>query len=105
MLDLIDVHGGAYRRDLDLDAVRSEAASAALDHLAEAQGIIYFFDPIGERYNRDSAAYVRGTVNELLKRAAKNAGDPGGTFRTRYRSASPSSTTRSCSSRRGGRAW
>ena len=77
MLDLIDVHGEAYRRDPDRpEAGASPAAAAALDHLAEAQGIIYLFDPIGERDNRNSAAYVRGTVNDLLRRAA-NGGRPG----------------------------
>jgi hypothetical protein len=72
MLDLIDVQGDAYHNDPDQETAKSEAASAALDHLADAQGIIYLFDPIGERDNRDSAAYVRGTVNELLERAARN---------------------------------
>ncbi len=77
VLDLIDVHGDAYRRDPDPQTVRSEAASAALDHLAEAKGIIYLFDPIGERKNRDSAAYVRGTINELLERATEHNQRPG----------------------------
>lgn len=89
LLDLIDVHGGAYRGDvrkptssgkesLDEGIVDIEAAaSAALDHLATAQGIIFLFDPIGERDNRNSAAYVRWTANELLERAAKNGRLPG----------------------------
>jgi hypothetical protein len=77
VLDLIDVPGVAYRRDLGQPAANSQVASAALDHLAGAQGIIYLFDPIGERDNRNSAAYVRGTVNELLLRAAANGRRPG----------------------------
>jgi len=87
VLDLIDVHGDAYLHNTETggdpdketaaDAETANVASVALDHLAGAQGIIYLFDPIGERDNRDSAAYVRGTVNELLERAAANDQRPG----------------------------
>lgn len=76
VLDLIDVQGGVYRRDPGQETL-SEVASAAFDHLAAAQGIIFLFDPIGERDKRNSAAYVRGTVNELLLRATRNGGRPG----------------------------
>ena len=73
VLDLMDVYGGAYRRDPDRPGDNSQIASAALDHLTESQGIIFLFDPIGERDNRNSAAYMRGTVNELLLRATENS--------------------------------
>lgn len=76
VLDLIDVQGDAYRRDPGQGQL-SETASNALDHLSEAQGIIYLFDPIGEKDNRNSAAYVRGSLNELLLRATQNGGRPG----------------------------
>ena len=61
-LDLIDVRGELYRRDPD----KSQAASAALDHIANAQGIIYLFDPTPNRYTRDPAAYLNEIVSELL---------------------------------------
>jgi hypothetical protein len=94
MLDLIDVHGDAYRRVPAKAAVpdqatpdravvpdqataKAEVAAAAFDHLAQSQGIIYLFDPIGEQAARNSAAYVRATLNELLRRAATNGHRPG----------------------------
>jgi hypothetical protein len=83
VLDLIDVHGDLYHTDPDQQEVRSEAAAKALDHLAAAQGIIFVFDPIGEKDgineqdSKELAAYVRGTVNELLVRAANNRQRPG----------------------------
>lgn len=80
VLDLIDVHGGVYRRDPRKPTAESQVASAAIDHLARAQGILYMFDPIGERDNRDSAAYVRRTVNELKLRATQNGRRPGRYF-------------------------
>jgi hypothetical protein len=71
MLDLIDVGGEVYRSD-----PHQSVASAALDHLASADGIIYLFDPIGERYNRDSGTYLPQVVNELLLRASGNSQRP-----------------------------
>ena len=70
-LDLIDVYGGVYAHDLDKAGVTGEVASRALDHLAEAQGIIYLFDPIGEEENRNSHTYMTSTVPGLMLRAAK----------------------------------
>ena len=81
VLDLIDVQGSAYLRDPAAAepakmAVSKEVTARAFDHLAESKGIIFLFDPIGERDNRNSATYLRGTINELLMRAARN-GRPG----------------------------
>ena len=70
-LDLIDVYGGVYANDLNEAGVTGDVASRALDHLAEAKGIIYLFDPIGEEENRNSHTYMTSTVPELLLRAAK----------------------------------
>lgn len=73
VLDLIDVQGSAYHHD----DTPKEITSAALDHLFESQGIIFFFDPIGEKDNRNSITYVRDTANQLRMRAARNGGRPG----------------------------
>lgn len=82
MLDLIDIHGSAYSREPGQPGaagapVSDEVISAVFDHLADSQGIIFLFDPIGEQKNRNSATHMRGTVNELLLRAASNGRRPG----------------------------
>jgi hypothetical protein len=69
-LDLIDVYGGVYAHDRAKAGVTGEVASRALDHLAQAQAIIYLFDPIGEKENRNSHTYMTSTVPELMLRAA-----------------------------------
>jgi hypothetical protein len=72
VLDLIDVSGMAF----DHAAVREGStngavANQALDHLTASDGLIYLFDPVGERDNRDSSRYVNGTITELRRRAAE----------------------------------
>ena len=62
-LDLIDVGGELYRPGVD----EIRATSAALDHFANAQGIIYLFDPINYVSTRDPAAYLREIVSERLR--------------------------------------
>ncbi len=70
-LDLIDVYGGVYAHDRASAGVTGDVSSRAFDHLAQAQGIIYLFDPIGEEENRNSHTYITSTVPELLLRLAK----------------------------------
>ncbi|HLJ99741.1 MAG TPA: hypothetical protein VKU39_07510 [Streptosporangiaceae bacterium] len=85
VLDLIDVYGRAYQRKAEETAAAAEDgadgdaahASAALDHLAQAQGIIFLFDPVGERDNQNSAAFVGATANELRLRVAQHKANPG----------------------------
>ena len=67
-LDLIEVGGGGLYRH---DPVNSQFAAGAIDRLANADGIIYLFDPIGDRDNRDSAAYLNAVTNELKMSFAK----------------------------------
>jgi hypothetical protein len=71
LLDLVDVHGGAYSHDPAQADVNPEVTITALDHLAAAQGIIYLFDPIGEKKNRNSHTYMTSTIPELMLRAAE----------------------------------
>jgi hypothetical protein len=70
VLDLIDVTGGAFAHDPDKAGVAPHVATAALDHLTDARGLIYLFDPIGEKENRDSFTYMNRTIAELLQRSA-----------------------------------
>ena len=70
LLDLIDVAGGAFADDPAKAHVALDIASRALDHLESAAGLIYLFDPIGERTNRNSATYVNRMLVELQQRHA-----------------------------------
>ena len=70
MLDLIDVNGGAFSDNPAEKLVAPEVAEAAVDQLTRARGLIYLFDPIGEKENRDSSTYMNRTVAELLRRFA-----------------------------------
>jgi len=70
VLDLIDVTGGAFSDDPEKNNVAPEVAAAAVDQLTKARGLIYMFDPIGEKENRDSSSYMNRTVAELLRRFA-----------------------------------
>lgn len=71
-LDLIDVPGNAYMRDQNAGQAEIEDASAAMDHLYEAQGIIYMFDPIGDRDNQNAADYLSEVLSKLELRAAQS---------------------------------
>ena len=70
VLDLIDVTGGAFSDDPEKKNVAPEVAAAAVDQLTRARGLIYMFDPIGEKENRDSSTYMNRTMAELLRRFA-----------------------------------
>lgn len=70
VLDLIDVNGGAFSDNPAEKLVAPEVAEAAVDQLTRARGLIYLFDPIGEKENRDSSTYMNRTVAELLRRFA-----------------------------------
>jgi len=69
-LDLIDVSGEAFG---DSPGTKEgpappDVVAAALDHLANAQGLIYLFDPLAEREQGNSAEYVNRTMAELSMR-------------------------------------
>ncbi len=66
LLDLVDVSGEAYGYDPG-NANISPATQRALSHLAEADGIIYLFDPMGEREDRSAAKYVNSTLRRLSR--------------------------------------
>lgn len=68
VLDLIDVSGRAFAYQPEKESVSPNVVSDAIDHLAEAQGLIYLFDPISEKSNRDSSTYVNRTITELSQR-------------------------------------
>jgi len=69
-LNLVDFSGEAFGYHPQKQAILERAANAALDNLASAQGLIYLFDPLSERDQRDSATYVERTLVELSRRMA-----------------------------------
>jgi hypothetical protein len=69
VLDLVDVSGRAFAHDPAKLGVPVHVAANTMDRLAEADGFLYLFDPIGERDNRDSYAYVNRVTTELRHRA------------------------------------
>lgn len=71
VLDLIDVSGKAFGYNPDAESVPPNVAQEALKHLSEARGLIYLFDPIGERDSRDSLDYVNRTIVELKELYAR----------------------------------
>jgi hypothetical protein len=74
VLDLVDVSGHAfgYLPDKERVPVPTQVSEQALKRLVESDGIIYLFDPIGERDNQNSYSYVNRVVTELKYRAAAN---------------------------------
>ncbi|HLK72997.1 MAG TPA: hypothetical protein VKU77_05040, partial [Streptosporangiaceae bacterium] len=71
-LDLIDVSGEAFTYNPDGQTGLRAVADEALTHLYQARGLIYLFDPIRERENKDALNYVNRTVAELKERFARN---------------------------------
>lgn len=72
VLDLIDVSGLAFG-DKSEAYVPGSVTQQALQHLYGARGLIYLFDPIGERDERNSLNYVNRTVVELKEMYARVA--------------------------------
>ena len=66
-LDVIDVSGKAFGFKPEDEDVPEDVVKAARQQLIEAQGLIYLFDPIGERDNRNSYDYVNRTIVDLLE--------------------------------------
>jgi GTPase SAR1 family protein len=64
-LDLIDVSGKAFGDAPGQEDVPRSVADQALKRLIAADGIIYLFDPIGERENQDSFNYVNNAITVL----------------------------------------
>jgi GTPase SAR1 family protein len=73
VLDLIDVSGSAFGYKPDEAFVPDSVVQQALQHLYGARGLIYLFDPIGERDERNSLDYVNRTVVELKEMYARAA--------------------------------
>lgn len=71
-LDLIDVPGNAYMRGQNTGTAEIKDTSVAMDHLYQAQGIIYMFDPIGDQDNQNAADYLSEILSKLELRAAQD---------------------------------
>jgi hypothetical protein len=69
VLDLVDVSGRAFAHDPTAQGVPVHVAATTMDRLAQADGFLYLFDPIGERDNRDSYDFVNRVTTELRHRA------------------------------------
>jgi GTPase SAR1 family protein len=67
-LDVIDVSGEAFATTLKKEAPLQAVRAKALDHLTQADGLIYLFDPISERDDENSAEYMNRTIVELSRR-------------------------------------
>jgi hypothetical protein len=67
-LDLIDVSGKAFGYDPAQEGGTLDDQRVALDHLTAADGLIYLFDPLGEREYGNSTNYVNRTIGELRLR-------------------------------------
>jgi hypothetical protein len=66
VLDLVDVSGEAFGEDTE--RVSREVATRAIDHLAAAQGLIYLFDPVTEKSEKNASTYVNRTITGLSQR-------------------------------------
>ena len=66
-LNLADVSGEAFAYPESRNAPLY-MTSRALDHLASAQGLLYFFDPLSERQHGMSAEYLNWTIIALSRR-------------------------------------
>lgn len=66
VLGMSDVSGEAYASETEY--MPAAIARWALDNLVSAQGLLYFFDPITERENRHSMAYLNRTIIALSHR-------------------------------------
>jgi hypothetical protein len=76
LLDLVDVSGEAFRDPPGegqdkVQRVPPQIRERALDHLEEADGLIYLFDPITERDHQSATMYLNGTLTNLSKRMRK----------------------------------
>jgi len=70
VLDLVDVNGAAFADDATQVNAHPDIVAHAMGHLSSAHGIIYLFDPISERQNRNSVNYISGLLAELQRRYA-----------------------------------
>lgn len=67
VLDLVDVSGEAFA---PRSKVPQNIKNRALDHLARATGLLYLFDPLKEREDRNSYEYFTNTIVHLSRRMA-----------------------------------
>lgn len=74
VLDLIDVSGLAFSDDAEADARQRDVANQALEHMLEAKGLIYLFDPLRERKYGDALAYVNKTIVDLKRKRYERTG-------------------------------
>jgi hypothetical protein len=74
VLDLIDVSGLAFGYKPEETGVSRTVSDRALTSLGEADGILYLFDPIGERDNKDSVDYMNWTITEMKRRYIEGGG-------------------------------
>ena len=73
-LDLLDLAGEAFAYDPERQ-IPSDTADAAIDNIADAQGLVYFFDPVSEFDRRSSAEYMYSPLVRLLGRMKGQASD------------------------------
>ena len=67
-LNLVDVSGEAFGSDPRGRNVPMFVANRALGYLADAQGLLYFFDPIEEREQGNSLEYLNRVIIDLSRR-------------------------------------
>lgn len=68
VLNLVDVSGEAFGPAPETKNVARHVIDKAIDHLANAQGLIYLFDPIRDQELKDSAQYLNTTILFLSQR-------------------------------------
>jgi hypothetical protein len=68
LLDLVDVSGEVYRYDPANPKNENDIAQRALEQLAEAQGLIYLFDPVTERESRNAFDYTDSVLTKLRRK-------------------------------------
>lgn len=67
LLNLVDVSGQAYGYVPESMNISPDIRQGALDHLAEADGLIYLFDPITEREYRSASMYIDAAIAPLSR--------------------------------------
>jgi transcriptional regulator with XRE-family HTH domain len=77
VLDLVDVSGNAFSDNPESAFVPRASADAAIERLLSSHGVIYLFDPLGERENRDALEFVNRTIVELKRKYYQRTGRGG----------------------------
>jgi len=70
VLDLVDVSGKAFGDETEGE-VSPDVVTRAIDHLAAANGLIYLFDPVTEKEEKNASNYVNRTITGLSQRLVR----------------------------------